>query len=99
MATPLTAQTLAHDVVRTCREGSYLADDVLEKVIYAVLLDALDAREGQTCGTCRHFMRDGDEEAVVPTGWCRDTHDQPMQHSTTHAQFGCNQWTPKEPVS
>jgi len=36
---------VARDVVRTFREGSYLADEALEKIIYAVLLEALAARE------------------------------------------------------
>jgi len=53
MTNETTAKTLAHDVVRTFRQGSYLVDEALEKVIYAVLLDALDAREAQTtCWSC-----------------------------------------------
>ncbi len=87
MAIPLTAARLKTIRAYVAQDGPAtrtLSDD------YALeLLDALDAREGQTCGVCAHKF-DGLNGII----WC-GSDDTPVRE--TKPAFGCNQWTPEEP--
>ncbi len=98
MAIPLTAKQRAElreqldaaDEAQRGQRGPYTLNVTLQTL--RALLDALDAREGQTCGTCKVSERVNGMLVICNLGVRRDF---PLvAHSR---EFGCNQWTPKEP--
>lgn len=96
MAIPLTAEW--RDQLRERMTDSF--SHVTPRDVLA-LLDALDAREAQTCDRCKAWVQ-GPVQAGTDLGWCKADHADDMSLANvtiwTRATFGCNQWAPKEPA-